>query len=80
MNEAAARHRYEELHRERPFHDGSFSRWSKERTESTPFHFQDGVEVYVSLTDDNPDDDFLTPPPMFGDDRAERGGFLGDQA
>ncbi len=42
-----------------PFHDGSFSRWSKEPSREFPFHYLDGVTIWLAPTDVNPDDDFL---------------------
>jgi hypothetical protein len=60
MEQAAALWRYQALHEDAPYHDGSWRAWSKERTAATPYHFLDGVSVYVSTVDDNPADDFLT--------------------
>ncbi len=71
MEEASARRRYSDLHGDRPWHDGTFTNWSSEATEATPYHFEDGVEVYVAETDLAPDDKFLTPLPMFGDQSPE---------
>ncbi len=59
---AAARRRYEALHKDRPYHDGSWKRWSAEASELFPFHFSDGVHLWVSEHDLTPDDDFLTRP------------------
>ena len=50
---------YDLLHEERPFHDGSFARWSKERSWDYPFHYLDGVNIWLSPVELNPDDDFL---------------------
>lgn len=64
MAKAAADWKYDQLHEERPFHDGSFEKsklWTKERTEATPFHYKDGVTILVSTTDLTPDSDFLSP-------------------
>lgn len=60
MERAAADWSYDRLHEERPYHDGTWSQWSKERSLSTPFHYRDGVQIYVSTTDDDPDDLFTT--------------------
>lgn len=65
-----AQRKYEALHKELPYHDGTFAQWSKEPTDATPFHFSDGVTVYVADSDINPDDDFLT----------KGGGVLGGRA
>ncbi len=54
-----AKRRWEELHEEKPYHDGTFSVWSEKATERTPFHFQDGVTVWLSQHDLTPDDNFL---------------------
>jgi hypothetical protein len=59
MERDAASRRYESLHEERPFHDGSFKRWSKDLSPSTPYHFRDGVTIWVAATDVNPEDNFL---------------------
>lgn len=59
MEQAAAEARYDLLHKERPFHDGTFKKWSKERTAEFPCHFRDGVEIWVSDSDLNPHDHFL---------------------
>lgn len=50
---------YDLLHEDEPFHDGTESRWSKQPSRATPFKYDDGVTVYASLHDENPDDDFL---------------------
>jgi hypothetical protein len=60
MEQAAAAARYHALHEDAPYHDGSWKAWAKERTAATPYHFLDGVTVYVSTRDENPDDAFLT--------------------
>lgn len=62
METAAANRRYDALHEKQPFHDGTFSRWSEKATAATPYHFHDGVTVYVAETDLNPNDDFLGGP------------------
>jgi hypothetical protein len=60
MDLAAAKRRYAALHEALPFHDGSFKSWVKERSDSHPFHFSDGVQVWVSDVDYSPDDNFLS--------------------
>lgn len=59
MASASANARYDELHEARPYHDGTFSSWSKERGSAHPFHARDGVTIWVHDTDLSPDDDFL---------------------
>lgn len=60
MEREAADRAYAELHEARPFHDGSFMSWSAERTRSHPYHFRDGVTVYVADEDAAPWDEFTT--------------------
>lgn len=54
--------KYEQLHKDRPYHDGSFQTWGKEQTEVTPFRYDAGVRVWVAPKDHDPSDDFLTNP------------------
>lgn len=61
MEQAGARARYERLHKEAPYHDGSFSSWAKERTNSHPYGMFDGVTIWVADRDLTPDDKFLSP-------------------
>lgn len=56
-------------HEKRPYHDGTFSDWSKTRDPGHPFHFQAGVNIRA-VTED-PGDDFLHP---------KGGDSLGDEA
>lgn len=65
---------YDALHKERPYHDGTFSRWAKEFSEMTPFHYSDGVTLWVAPVDLTPDDDFLTAPTL-----PTGGDSLGDE-
>lgn len=57
----AAKGLYAALHEDKPYHDGSFKRWAKERSHSTAFHFSDGVSFYLSEADDPDAEDFLRP-------------------
>jgi hypothetical protein len=61
MEEASANWLYDEIHKERPYHDGTFRHWSSERTPETPCHYRDGVTIWVAPTDLNPEDRFLSP-------------------
>lgn len=61
MEKEAAIARYQELHEDRPYHNGSFSSWSDKRTREHPYRYDEGVSIGVSLVDNNPDDDFLSP-------------------
>lgn len=60
MEISAAQHLYDELHKDRPFHDGTWLNWSPERSAATPYHYSDGVTIYASPEDDNPGDFFTT--------------------
>jgi hypothetical protein len=74
MQRAAAARRYEALHEERPYHDGNFRRWFKDPGPNSPFHFRDGVTIWVASTDVNPEDDFLKHSTQTG------GGDVGNEA
>lgn len=50
---------YDRLHEKEPYHDGGELVWSEKATRLSPFHYRDGVTVYLAETDENPDDDFL---------------------
>lgn len=62
MERASAQRIYDALHEARPWHDGSFQRWSSERSKAFPFHHSDGVTITVADEDLNPDDHFLSAP------------------
>jgi len=57
----AAKAFYADLHAEAPFHDGSFKRWATERSRAFPFHFTDGVSIWLSPVELSPGEDFLNP-------------------
>ena len=59
--QAAAERLYALLHEDKPFHDGSFTKWAKEPSRGFPFHYLDGVSIWLSPVELNPDDDFLNP-------------------
>lgn len=63
MDLAAAEWRYEQLHKDRPFHDGTFPtdrrKWAKERSLKRPYHYRDGVKLWISDVDHAPHDHFL---------------------
>lgn len=59
MERAAAEWKYAELHKVEPYHDGSFRRWSRERTDSHPYGAHDGVTIWVADVDLAPHDHFL---------------------
>lgn len=60
MEREAARAAYEALHEDEPFHDGTFTSWSKERTQSHPYHANEGVKFGVADVDFAPEDKFAT--------------------
>ena len=59
MQREAVIARYHDLHKDRPFHDGLFRIWAKERSAMTPFHYTEGVSIWLSREDLTPDDDWL---------------------
>lgn len=59
MQLEAIRRRYDQLHQDKPYHDGTFSWWTEEPSDATPFHYLDGVHLWVSREDLTPDDNFL---------------------
>lgn len=59
MELAAANWLYDQRHEAAPYHDGSFEDWAKERSASHPYHYRDGVRLWVSDVDYSPGDAFL---------------------
>lgn len=59
MTKAYAEAKYDEIHDLRPFHDGTFTKWGEKRTTRTPYHYRDGVTLWVAETDLTPHDHFL---------------------
>lgn len=41
------------------YHDGTFTQWSRTRSRSFPFHYRDGVRLWVSKYDLTPEADWL---------------------
>lgn len=60
MHQAAAEWMYGELHKDRPWHDGTFTDWSATRSDRHPFGHSDGVAIYVDTEDRDPGDAFTT--------------------
>ncbi|WP_228941846.1 hypothetical protein [Nocardioides sp. Leaf374] len=56
MERAAALAKYQRLHEDRPYHDGTFTRWAEKRSDRFPYHHSDGVTVWVADQDYAPDD------------------------
>lgn len=51
---------YADLHKDAPYHNGTFGSWVKERSASHPYHFSDGVTFGVAGEDLAPHDKFTT--------------------
>ena len=60
MSREAANALYAKLHEKEPFHNGSFTSWSKDRTLEHPYHFNEGVSIGVMDFDVTPWDTFTT--------------------
>lgn len=50
---------FDKRHEDRPWHDGTGVLWAEKYSPTTPWHYRDGVTVWVSKYDLTPDDDFL---------------------
>lgn len=50
---------YDQRHEKKPYHDGTERIWTEKSTPFTPFHYRDGVHIWVSVDDLTPDDDFI---------------------
>ena len=57
---AVAERMYEKLHEDKPWHDGKFQIWGEKYSSITPWHYKDGVTIYLARTNENPDDKFTT--------------------
>lgn len=53
--------RYDEIHEELPYHDGTFTGWSSKRDKRHPYHYRDGVTLWVSLVEDTTENIFEPP-------------------
>lgn len=62
MELAAAEALYDDAHEELAYHDGTFTRWAKERSKKFPFHYRDGVTLIVTRDDLSPDVDLFKKP------------------
>lgn len=58
---AAAKRLYDLLHEDAPYHNGAFERWRKEPDRDSPFHYWDGVTIWLSPVELAPDDQWLSP-------------------
>lgn len=54
----AANWLFDEIHADKPFHNGA-GEYSAKRSRAFPYHYRDGVNVWVSSEDHDPDGDFL---------------------
>jgi hypothetical protein len=54
-----AQRKYDKLHEQRPWHDGTETVWNEKYSLLTPFHYRDGTSLWVSKHDLTPDDMFL---------------------
>jgi hypothetical protein len=63
MEAARANRRYDQLHKDLQYHDGTFTSWGKNPSAEHPYHFRDGVTISVTPVDLSPDDDFLSAQP-----------------
>lgn len=59
MMKAYAESLYDKLHEKKPFHNGTFDKWGEKRTSETPFHYRDGVSLWIVDADLSPHDHFL---------------------
>lgn len=57
---AGAQAQWDALHKDRPYHDGSFTSWAEDRSPAHPYHYNDGVSIYIAAEDVAPDDEFLS--------------------
>lgn len=53
-----AKRKYAALHEDEPFHDGTFKNWAKEFSWAYPFHYADGISLFMSPIELAPWDDF----------------------
>lgn len=67
----ASKRKLDILHKDAPYHDGSFKVWSQEPTMETPFHYSDGTRFFMSPVELAPWDDWTVDvyaSPMKPDD------------
>lgn len=77
MEAAAANHRYDQLHEALQFHDGTFTHWAKHAGPETPYHYRDGVTIWVSTVDLDPEATYFQRE---SDDQGEAVNDGGDEA
>lgn len=59
MEQAAAEARYDEVHEKLAYHDGTFKSWSEKRSKQYPYHYRDGVTLWVSKDDRTPEENIF---------------------
>lgn len=59
MQKLAAQRRFNRLHSEKPWHDGSMTNWTEKPTDETPFNYEDGTAIWLSERDLGLGGDFL---------------------
>lgn len=59
MKQAAIEWAYDRFREKEPFHDGTFRRWSAVRSLTHPYHYRDGVRLWLAPEDLSPHDHFL---------------------
>lgn len=70
----AALARFGRLHHDKPWHDGTFTRWAEKPDKAHPYRFDMGVTVFVSGSDLGLGGDFLSPHAPKPDESDEQGG------
>lgn len=60
MELEAATRKWHELHKEDVFHDGTRRSWRTERSDSHPYHYNDGVRLWASEVDYDPEGTWLS--------------------
>lgn len=56
---SAAQAKFDRLHRDLPYHDGTMTAWAKEPSAAHPYHYGDGATVWVASKDHGLGGDFL---------------------
>jgi hypothetical protein len=59
MERAGVQAKYDARHQKLPWHDGTFTSWAKDRSDSHPYHHSSGTTIWVSTVDHGLGGDFL---------------------
>ena len=59
MQLEAAKRRFAALHEVRPYHDGTMTVWMEKPSRMTPFHYADGVSIFLAPEELGLGGDFL---------------------